>query len=166
MADGADAGDDGRANERGAAGVVAGRLPVLGWLRLARIYQRVDHATAELMRTWELSVAQFDVLNKLGMHEGITQQELADRLLVTKGNISQLIVRMERRGLIRRCQEGRAMRLSLTDEGRRLLEEAVPAQEALVARYFAMLDPEEARALHALLRRVDRGGVSGRWHRD
>jgi DNA-binding MarR family transcriptional regulator len=118
----------------------------------------VDRATVELMRTWDLSVAQFDVLNKLGTHEGITQQELADRLLVTKGNISQLIVRMERRGLIRRCQEGRAMRLSLTDEGRRLREAAVPAQEALVARHFAALSPEETRALHTLLRRVDRGG--------
>jgi len=132
------------------------RLPVLGWLRLARIYQRIDHATADLLRRWDLSVAQFDVLIVLGRHEGITQQELADRLLVTKGNISQLIVRMERRGLIRRCQEGRAMRLYLTAAGRHLRAEALPAQEALVASHFAHLTPDEARALHALLRRVDR----------
>jgi DNA-binding MarR family transcriptional regulator len=93
----------------------------------------------------------------LGLHEGITQQELADRLLVTKGNISQLIARMERRGLIRRCQEGRAMRLHLTEAGRHLRAAALPAQEALVARHFAHLTPDEARALHTLLRRVDRG---------
>ncbi len=133
------------------------RLPVLGWLRLARIYQRIDHATADLMRRWDLSVAQFDVLNMLGLHEGITQQELADRLLVTKGNISQLIARMERRGLIRRCQEGRAMRLHLTEAGGHLRAAALPAQEALVARHFAHLTPDEARTLHTLLRRVDRG---------
>jgi DNA-binding MarR family transcriptional regulator len=132
------------------------QLAVLGWLRLARIYQRIDRATADLMRRWNLSIAQFDVLNMLGQHEGITQQELADRLLVTKGNISQLIVRMERRGLIRRCQEGRAMRLHLTDAGRHLRAETLPAQEALVARHFAHLTPAETRALHALLRRVDR----------
>lgn len=136
----------------------ADRLPVLAWLRLARIYQRIDRATADLMRRWDLSVAQFDVLNVLERHDGITQQDLADRLLVTKGNISQLITRMERRGLIRRCQEGRAMRLSLTAEGRRLRDDAIPAQEALVARHFAPLTPDEVRALHILLRRVDRGG--------
>jgi DNA-binding MarR family transcriptional regulator len=135
-----------------------GRLPVLGWLRLARIYQRIDHATADLMRRWDLSVAQFDVLNMLGLHEGITQQELADRLLVTKGNISQLIARMERRGLIRRCQEGRAMRLHLTEAGRHLRATVLPAQEALVARHFAHLTQDEAHTLHTLLRRVDRGG--------
>jgi DNA-binding MarR family transcriptional regulator len=137
-------------------GAATDRLALLAWLRLARIYQRIDHASADLMRRWNLSVAQFDVLNMLGQHEGITQQELADRLLVTKGNISQLIVRMERRGLIRRCQEGRAMRLHLTDAGRRLRAEAVPAQEALVARHFAHLSPAETRALHTLLRRADR----------
>ena len=133
-------------------------VAVLGWLRLARIYQRIDRASADLMRRWDLSVAQFDVLNKLGLHEGITQQELADRLLVTKGNISQLIARMERRGLIRRRQAGRAMRLHLTEDGRRLRDKAVPAQEALVVRHFASLTPDETRALHSLLRRVDRGG--------
>jgi DNA-binding MarR family transcriptional regulator len=140
-----------------ATGTGDDRLPILAWLRLARIYQRLDRATADLMRRWDLSVAQFDVLNALGLHQGITQQELADRLLVTKGNISQLIVRMERRGLIRRCQEGRAMRLHLTDAGHRLRAEAIPAQEALVARHFARLTPAETRALHTLLRRVDRG---------
>ena len=135
----------------------ASRLPILGWLRLAHIYQRIDRATTDLMRRWDLSVAQFDVLNMLGSHEGITQQELADRLLVTKGNISQLIARMERRGLIRRCQEGRAMRLHLTAAGRQLRAAAIPAQEALVARHFAHLTTDEARALHTLLRRLDRG---------
>jgi DNA-binding MarR family transcriptional regulator len=49
------------------------------------------------------------------------------------------------------------MRLQLTDTGRRLRAEAIPAQEALVARHFAHLTPEETRALHTLLRRVDRG---------
>ena len=137
-------------------GGAIGRAPVLAWLRLTRVYQRLDHATAELMRTWDLSVAQFDVLNHLGLHEGITQQELADRLLVTKGNISQLIVRMERRGLISRSQEGRSMRLALTDEGRRVREAAVPAQEALVARHFAALSVDELRVLGGMLRRVER----------
>ncbi len=142
-----------------AGGGVADDRPIalLGWLRLARVYQKIDHATAELLRRWELSVAQFDVLTQLGVQEGITQQQLADRLLVTKGNVSQLIVKMERRGLIRRSQEGRSMRLSLTTAGRRLRDATVPAQEALIAGHFAHLGTDDLRTLHALLRRVDRG---------
>lgn len=139
------------------AGDTADRPTLLAWLRLARVYGRIDRATAALLRRWDLSVAQFDVLVQLGAREGITQQELADRLLVTKGNVSQLIARMARRGLIRRSQEGRAMRLYLTEAGRRLRDEALPAQEALIAAHFAPLLPEDRRALHALLRRLDRG---------
>jgi DNA-binding MarR family transcriptional regulator len=75
---------------------------------------------------------------------------------VTKGNVSQLIAKMVRRGLVRRCQEGRAMCLFLTDEGWRLHREAVPAQEALIAERFAALSVAEGRELLALLRRVDR----------
>ncbi|HEU5330745.1 MAG: MarR family winged helix-turn-helix transcriptional regulator [Thermomicrobiales bacterium] len=128
---------------------------VLAWLRLTHIYQRVDRATAVRLRAADLSVAQFDVLVHLGAAEGLTQQELADSLLVTKGNISQLIAKMERRGLIRRCQDGRAMNLFLTDEGRRLRETAVPAHEAWLTGQFAGLTAEETRTLLTLLRKLD-----------
>ena len=150
--------EDATRAEPGEGAAEGGEVALLGWLRLARVYQKIDHATAELLRGWGLSVAQFDVLTQLGVREGITQQQLADRLLVTKGNVSQLIVKMERRGLISRCQEGRSMRLALTAAGRQLGDATVPAQEALIARHFARLATDQLRTLHALLRRVDRGG--------
>jgi DNA-binding MarR family transcriptional regulator len=128
---------------------------LLAWLRLARIYQRVDRATAARLRAADLSVAQFDVLVHLGVAEGLTQQELADSLLVTKGNISQLIARMERRGLIRRCQDGRAMNLFLTTEGRQVREAIVPTHEAWITDQFAGLTAEETGRLLALLRKLD-----------
>jgi len=132
------------------------RARVVAWLRLARVYQQIDRASAELLRQWELSVAQFDVLVQVGAREGLMQQELADHLLVTKGNISQLLARMERRGLVRRTQEGRALVLSLTAEGRRLRDAVVPAQEALIAARLAPLDPAGRRALSVALRALDR----------
>ena len=132
------------------------RPALLAWVRLARVFQQIDRATASGLRAWGLSVAQFDVLAQLGTAEGLTQQELADRLLVTKGNVSQLIARMEGRGLIRRCQEGRAMRLFLTPAGRDLHDAATGAQERLIADRFAALTPDEQRQLLALLRTLDR----------
>ncbi|MBA2470554.1 MAG: MarR family transcriptional regulator, partial [Chloroflexia bacterium] len=57
----------------------------VAWLRLARIYQKIDLRTAETMRRYGLSVSRFDVLNHAGTPEGRTQQELARALLVTKG---------------------------------------------------------------------------------
>ena len=56
----------------------ARQATLLAWLRLARVYQRVDRATAARLRAADLSVAHFDVLVHLGVAEGLTQQELAD----------------------------------------------------------------------------------------
>jgi DNA-binding MarR family transcriptional regulator len=128
----------------------------LGWLRLMRIYQKVDRASAEHLREWKLSVAQFDVLAHVGASEGMTQQELADSLLVTKGNVCQLLDKLEGRGLISRHQEGRANRLFLTAEGQRLFDEVVPAHEAMIADRFSVLSGEEQTQLHELLRKFDR----------
>lgn len=132
------------------------RARLVAWLRLARVYQQIDRASAGFLRQWNLSVAQFDVLAQVGAREGLTQQELADHLLVTKGNISQLLARMERRGLVLRTQDGRALTLALTAEGRRLRDMVVPAQEALIAARLAPLDPAGLRALSVALRTLDR----------
>src|SRR5689334_16423975 len=110
---------------------------LLVWARLVRIFQKIDRALAEHLRGWGLSVAQFEVLAQVGAHEGLTQGEVARALLVTKGNVCQLLDRMERDGLIRRNQAGRTNQLVLTEEGRRLYAEVVPAQEALITRLFS-----------------------------
>ena len=133
------------------------RPSVLGWMRLARVFKKVDAFSARRFREKGLSVAQFDVLAQVGSAEGITQQELADRLLVTKGNVAQVLNGMEGRGWISRRQEGRSNRLYLTDAGRGLFDEVVPAQEQFIAGSFSALSLSEQRMLLGLLRKLDRG---------
>ena len=140
---------------RGRAGAL--RSPaLLAWLRLARVFQKVDQASSEHLRRWGLSVAQFDVLAHVGAAEGISQQELADALLVTKGNVCQLLNRMEHDDLIARIAEGRSNRLYLTERGRALFESTAPCQEAMIANLFSGLDSDEQHRLHDTLRKLDR----------
>ncbi|MDQ4106058.1 MAG: MarR family transcriptional regulator [Actinomycetota bacterium] len=129
---------------------------VVGWLRLLRVEQKVSRVLAEDLKRWGLNLAQFDTLAHVGAAEGLTQQELADALLVTKGSICQMLDRMERRGLLARRREGRTNRLFLTGEGRRMFEEVVPAHEDLVGRQLSVLDPEEQAQLVRLLGKLDR----------
>ena len=132
------------------------RASVLAWLRLLRVSQKVERDLAGQLKLWGLNNAQFDVLAHVGAAEGNTQQELADSLLVTKGNVAQLLDRMQRRGLIERQSQGRINRLFLTDEGRRTFAEVVPAHEALIDERLSVLSGEEQRQLFELLRRLDR----------
>lgn len=139
------------------AGPSRGRWPaVVAWMRLVRIFQKVERISADHLRGWGLSPAQFDVLAHVGADEGMTQQELADSLLVTKGNVCQLLDRMERCQLIARRQEGRSNRLFLTETGHGLFDGVVPAQEDVIAAAFSRLTPEEQGQLLHLLRKLDR----------
>ena len=132
------------------------RPSVLAWLRLLRVSQKVERDLARQLKLRGLNNAQFDVLAHVGAAEGITQQELADSLLVTKGNVAQLLGRMERRGLIERRSQGRTNRLFLTDEGRRTFTEVVPAHEALINDRLSVLSEKDQKQLFELLRRLDR----------
>jgi DNA-binding MarR family transcriptional regulator len=142
---------------------------VLAWLRLARVYHKIDARSERFFRSfkpdtdqfdfraYELNTAQFDVLAQVGARRGITQQELADALLVTKGNISQLLRKMEQDGLIARRQEGRTNCLTLTPKGQALYERVVPQQEAQIAALLAPLSADEQRELLRLLSKLDHG---------
>ena len=128
----------------------------IAWLRLARVYQKIDRRSADTMRRHGLSVSRFDVLNHAGTPEGRTQQDLAKSLLVTKGNVTQLLDAMEKEGLLERRREGRTKRIYLTEEGRCRRTELVALQEAEIAADFAALDAEDIEHLTRILRSLDR----------
>src|SRR5215510_6809577 len=128
---------------------------LLAWLRLVRVFQKVDRASSESLRYHQLSPAQLDVLAKVGSSEGISQQELADALLVTKGNVCQLLDKMEGSGLLERRPDGRVNRLFLTEQGHRVHDDVVPKHDALLADQFSSLSEDDQRELLRLLRQVD-----------
>ena len=142
---------------------------VLAWLRLVRLYQLLSRREVEHLTPYGLSPAQFDILAHVGAREGQCQQELADSLLVTKGNITQLLDRLEQAGLLERRPAGRSNQLYLTQAGRELVAEVVPAHEAVMAEPFARLSREDQIQLLALLRRLEQHSKepahAGRHHR-
>lgn len=130
------------------------RLGLLLWFRLSRFYNWSVRSTNQHLKKWDLSTAQFDVLAQVGGHERLTQQELGKKLFVTKGNVTQLVNKMEKLGLIHRKQEGNAKYLSLTAKGRALYEAVVPPQETFQAEQFSKLNKDEQKQLLELLRKI------------
>ncbi|HZU13771.1 MAG TPA: MarR family winged helix-turn-helix transcriptional regulator [Chloroflexota bacterium] len=131
------------------------RPSVLAWLRLVHVFHKVERRAEEHLRAGGISMAQVDVIARVGADPGLTQQELANSLLVTKGNVCQLLDRMEAAGMIERRQDGRANHLYLTADGSRIFTEIVPCHEDLIAAQFEALTPEEQRLLLDLLRKLD-----------
>ncbi|HET8985010.1 MAG TPA: MarR family transcriptional regulator [Trueperaceae bacterium] len=133
--------------------------PVVTWLRMVRVVNRTQRAAADQFSAWGLSAAQFDVLAQLGASQGPSQMELATRLLVTQGNVCQLLDGMEKKGLVERRREGRTNHIFLTPAGRELAIDVVPEHETWQAERMAALDDEEQRQLARLLRKLDRAQV-------
>jgi DNA-binding MarR family transcriptional regulator len=132
------------------------RTSVFVWMRLMRVFQKIERLLAQQLRTHDLTLPQFDVLAHVGAEEGMTQQQLADKLLVTKGNICQLLDRMEENDMIIRRNSGRMNRIYLTDRGRALRDAVIPEHEQTVMEQFTVLDLSERRELLEMLRHIDR----------
>lgn len=124
------------------------------WFRLIRLHTRSRLAIANRLRAFDLSVPQCDVLTTLTEREGISQQDLAARLYVTKGNISGLIDRLVANGLVERralAGDRRSHAIHLTPAGRDLARRGIEAQNALVAGTFGRISPERLALFEELL---------------
>ncbi len=125
---------------------------------LLRFQSRLERRFAETLAVHGLTVSQFDVLATLSHGEGITQQELAEWLLVTKGNVVGLLDRVGASGWVERRpdpEDRRVNRLYLTDSGRQLLHRAEPTQFGLIRQVFGKLTEGELHLLAELVERLD-----------
>ena len=124
------------------------------WFRLIRLEARTQVAITERLREIGLSVPQCDVLTTLTEQEGVSQQVLARRLYVTKGNISGLLDRLETAGLVeRRSTEAdrRQYEIHLTSAGRISAEKAIALQRAYIGSTFGRMDTGTLADLERLL---------------
>jgi DNA-binding MarR family transcriptional regulator len=101
-----------------------------------------------------LTLPQFDVLAQLHRRGAMTPGELTRELLVTAGNLTGIVERLVRMGLVSRHrvpEDGRAVRVRLTARGRQLMARAIPRHRREVAALLSVLPPGELRRLRLLL---------------
>ena len=128
--------------------------PLRVWFRFIRLHRRVSGAIAAEMRALGLSIPQFDLLSTLTEREGLTQQELAERLYVTKGNVSGLVDRLVEAGFVERRPspaDRRSHALHLTRDGRRPAERAMTAQKRYVRQTLGRLPTSDLITLERLV---------------
>ena len=132
------------------------------YVDLVRTTERLSRPLAELLKTEELSSPQYNVLRILrGSPEGLTCGEIAARMTTRDPDVTRLLDRLEKRGLVRRARQATDRRVVVTriaPPGLEVLERLdAPVQEAH-RRQLGHLGPARLRALAALLaacRRTD-----------
>jgi DNA-binding MarR family transcriptional regulator len=129
---------------------------VVTWHRLLRVIKRIDRFVSEPIQAANLSRPQSERLAAISADEGQSQQTYANRLLMTKGNITQHLERFEDRGLVTRRHQGRTNYLYLTEAGRELLDQVLPQHDARLQEALSILTADEFEQLRLLVRKLDR----------
>lgn len=130
-------------------------LGSLIWLRLMRFTNQSNQMSNEFLRRFDLTTAQFDVLMQIRIYQPLTQMELAEKVTVTQGGISRMLVRLEKDGCIVRKQDWKTKTISLTKKAESILDQAMPEQLAFQSSFFEeVLSEEEQKTLYTLMTRV------------
>jgi MarR family transcriptional regulator, 2-MHQ and catechol-resistance regulon repressor len=104
-----------------------------------------------------LTPTQLGVLEAI-LHKGpLTQRELTRKVLTSAGNMTDVVDKLEARGLVRRTRSPRDRRIvpvELTHAGRVLIEGLFPVHARDIAEAMNGLSREELRVLGGLLRKL------------
>ncbi|MCL6708124.1 MarR family transcriptional regulator [Pseudomonas sp. R2.Fl] len=131
------------------------------WIAVGRACQMMQQALSRALAPLDIKPPHLDILVNLYRFEGISQQELARKLLVGRSNMSMLLPQMEKRGLVERRgdpKDKRVLRLYLTESGNSLTKQAMAIQTDLIEATLSATPLDQclamADAMEALTRRL------------
>ena len=129
------------------------------WWFLARAYHSIIAGLNRFFEERRITGAQFGVLRCVSDAgpEGLSLSDLSKRLMVTCGNTTGVVDRLEQAGFlrrVRRSEDRRVVLAQLTPEGEALYREAMPAYQELLSELLAGLTLEEKEAISRHCRKL------------
>lgn len=127
------------------------------WIAVARVHALWKKVFSEALAPLGIQLAHYDVLANIFHHPGLTQQQLAEKLLVGRSAMSMLLPELERRELIeRRGDEAdrRVRRLWLTPAGEAVTRQAMAVHVERIEAMMHVLSDEECNSIGEMMRRV------------
>ena len=109
-----------------------------------------------------LTESQFGVLEAL-LHLGpLCQKDIAEKLLVSSGNITMVIDNLEKRKLVKRNRsenDRRYIHIELTKSGKNLIQSIFPDHVDSIVKEFSILTAEEQKTLRNLTKKLGKGKI-------
>lgn len=129
------------------------------WIRLLGVTRASENTLREYLRVrHDTTLPRFDVMAALyRRRDGVTMSELSRMLLVSNGNATAVVDRLEADGMVRRTPsdtDRRTVYVALTPEGIAAFETMASGHEAEVDKLFAGLSEADLDALTEILKRM------------
>jgi len=134
---------------------------VMLWVRLAMTFNVIYHEIKEELSKEHLTVPQLEIIACLDRSKGLPLSEVAERLLISGGNVTGIIDRLERDGYVHRLRDKRDRRIVralLTEKGFALYKSFLPRYKEVMHRINSRLTIDERKHLQQLLKKLS-GGV-------
>ena len=133
--------------------------PYLQVLRpLVEAYLAFSRIDSRHIRSLRLTPSQFDVIVTLGDTTGLTCSQLSSQTLVTKGTLTGVLDRLEKKGLIKResvTSDKRRTKIKLTEKGSVLFRKVFVAHIGFIRPFFERaLAQQEVHTASKLLLRI------------
>ena len=126
------------------------------FLDLLRTTDMVSRGLVQVLKTEDLSATQYNVLRILrGAPEGLPWREIASRMITRDPDVTGLLDRLEKRGLISRCRETkdrRTVMARITSDGLKLLSRLDEPVQVAHRKQLGRLGRKRLRVLTELLR--------------
>jgi MarR family 2-MHQ and catechol resistance regulon transcriptional repressor len=129
------------------------------WIALARCYATYSKAVSCKVQEYGLTTPQFGIIEALHHLGPLSLGELADKLLVTGGNVTYVMDRLEEQGLVvreRSPTDRRIVQAKLTARGQELISKVFPGHAAYIEELAGHLEPGEREELRRLLKKLGR----------
>jgi DNA-binding MarR family transcriptional regulator len=129
------------------------------WIRLLGVTRAAENHLREHLRVnHDTTLPRFDVMAALWRRrDGVTMSELSRMLLVSNGNATTVVDRLEKDGFVARRQsetDRRTVFVALTEAGAKAFETLAAGHEAEVSKLFGGLSDSDLDRLTDILKRV------------
>lgn len=107
-----------------------------------------------------LTTAQFGVLEVLYNKGDLKIFEIMEKILTTSGNITVVIKNLEKDGLVKKNsdpEDKRSTIISITDKGKKIIEDILPKHIENISDIFSVLTEEEQISLKNILKKFKNG---------
>lgn len=126
------------------------------WLRLLSCETVIEQQLRSLLRNqFSVTLPQFDVLSELERAgTQMTMSELSNKLMVSNGNVTGVIDRLEKNGYVTRTRaehDRRVQFIGLTEKGLREFDEMANSHEAWLSELLSELSLNDMSSLQNLL---------------
>jgi len=138
--------------------------PVTTTYLVKQLERAVRRAIDRELRSYGLSALQYTALSVLDRHPGMSGAQMSRRSFVSPQAGNQMIIALERKGLIVRqakVKNRRVLEIRLTDEGRALLRSCDLVVNGIEAQMIAHLSTAEISRFREILRICTRAVEEG-----